>query len=161
MMEKGSARLGITVAETLRRKRKITMTTRPRVSTMVNLTSLNDSRMVSDRSYRMSMFTEGGSSALNNGSILMTPSVHGEGADDGKGQRQAGNHGGGDVAQEEEDHHDNQAQGQHHGDLDVVERFPDGVRPVVQNVHVHRRRQFGFEQRQHIDDAVGSRRRRR
>ena len=41
---------GIRVAEKFRRNRKITITIRPRVSTMVNFTSLNDSVMVSDRS---------------------------------------------------------------------------------------------------------------
>ena len=40
MMENGSARLGMMVAETLRRKRKITITTRPSVSSMVNWTSV-------------------------------------------------------------------------------------------------------------------------
>ena len=60
MIENGSARLGITVAERLRRNRKITITTRPSVSTMVNCTSWSDSRMVSERSYRMSRLTDGG-----------------------------------------------------------------------------------------------------
>ena len=40
MMEKGSARLGITVAETLRRNRKMTAITRPSVISMVNWTSV-------------------------------------------------------------------------------------------------------------------------
>ena len=39
MIEKGKARLGIVVADKLRRKRKITMTTRPSVIAMVNWTS--------------------------------------------------------------------------------------------------------------------------
>ena len=39
MMEKGSARLGIVVADKLRMKRKITITTRPSVSAIVNSTS--------------------------------------------------------------------------------------------------------------------------
>ena len=39
----GSARLGITVAETLRRKKKITSTTRPKVSSSVHCTSLTES----------------------------------------------------------------------------------------------------------------------
>ena len=39
MMENGSARLGMMVAEKLRRNRKITMTTSPSVRTMVNCTS--------------------------------------------------------------------------------------------------------------------------
>ncbi len=38
-MENGSARLGMMVAETFRRKRKITITIKPSVSTMVNCTS--------------------------------------------------------------------------------------------------------------------------
>ena len=54
-MENGSARLGMMVADRFRRNRKITMTTSPSVRTMVNSTSRYDSRMVSERSYRMSM----------------------------------------------------------------------------------------------------------
>ena len=50
MMENGSARLGMMVAEKFRRNRKMTMTTRPSVRSMVNCMSRNDSRMVSDRS---------------------------------------------------------------------------------------------------------------
>ena len=46
----GSARLGMTVAETLRRNRKITSTTRPRVSSSVNFTSLTESRIDCERS---------------------------------------------------------------------------------------------------------------
>ena len=51
------------------------MTTSPSVRTMVNSTSRYDSRMVSERSYRMSMWTEGGISAWNTGSRFLTPSV--------------------------------------------------------------------------------------
>ena len=50
MIENGSARLGITVAQTLRRNTKITMITSARVSSMVNWTSRYDSRIVSERS---------------------------------------------------------------------------------------------------------------
>ena len=50
MIENGSARLGMTVAQTFRRNTKITMMTSPSVSTMVNWTSRYDSRMVSERS---------------------------------------------------------------------------------------------------------------
>ena len=50
MIENGSARLGMTVAETFRRNRKITMITSASVSTIVNCTSWNDSRIVSERS---------------------------------------------------------------------------------------------------------------
>ncbi len=46
----GSARLGMTVAGMLRRKRKMTMTTRHTVKTSVNFTSATDSRMEVERS---------------------------------------------------------------------------------------------------------------
>ena len=49
-MEKGSARLGIMVADRLRRKRKMTSTTRHSARKRVNLTSLTDSRMDTERS---------------------------------------------------------------------------------------------------------------
>ena len=75
MIENGSARLGITVADRLRRNRKITITTRPSVSSMVNCTSLYDSRMVSERSYRTSMFTEAGISERNVGIRFFTALV--------------------------------------------------------------------------------------
>jgi len=38
-IERGNARLGMTVAERFRKKRKITITTRPIVSSSVNCTS--------------------------------------------------------------------------------------------------------------------------
>ena len=50
IIEKGSARLGITVAQTFRRKTKITMMTSASVSSIVYCTSRYDSRMVSERS---------------------------------------------------------------------------------------------------------------
>ena len=53
MIESGSARLGMTVADRLRRKRKITRITRAIVSTRVNLTSATDARIDSVRSKRM------------------------------------------------------------------------------------------------------------
>ena len=46
----GTARLGMIVAETLRRKRKMTMTTSAMARPSVNCTSLTDSRMATDRS---------------------------------------------------------------------------------------------------------------
>ncbi len=64
----GRARLGITVAETFRRKRKITRTTRHMVSSRVNFTSATELRIVWDRSYRMSRDTAEGSWARNTGS---------------------------------------------------------------------------------------------
>ncbi len=45
MIDIGSARLGIRVAERLRRKRKITMTTSASASSRLNCTSRTDSRI--------------------------------------------------------------------------------------------------------------------
>ena len=50
MIDIGSARLGMMVAETLRRNRKITITTRKTVSSSVNCTSLTEARIESARS---------------------------------------------------------------------------------------------------------------
>ena len=61
MIDSGSARLGMTVAERLRRNRKITRMTRAMVSSRVNFTSVTDSRIVSVRSKRMFSSTEPGS----------------------------------------------------------------------------------------------------
>ena len=63
------------VADSFRRNRKITITTSPSVMSMVNCTSLYDSRIVSDRSYRMLKRTEGGISARNSGNRFFTESV--------------------------------------------------------------------------------------
>ena len=49
-IDSGTARLGMMVAETLRRKRKITSTTRAMVRSRVNCTSCTDSRMATERS---------------------------------------------------------------------------------------------------------------
>jgi hypothetical protein len=49
-IDRGRARLGMTVADTFRRKRKMTMTTSPRVSPMVKFTSAIDSLIDLDRS---------------------------------------------------------------------------------------------------------------
>ncbi|MNT84659.1 hypothetical protein D3C72_2247000 [compost metagenome] len=49
-IEIGKAMLGMIVAERLRRNRKITMMTRPMVSTRVNWTSCTLSRMLCERS---------------------------------------------------------------------------------------------------------------
>ena len=45
-MDMGRARAGMTVAEKVRRKRKITITTRDMVRSKVNLTSSIEARMV-------------------------------------------------------------------------------------------------------------------
>ncbi len=68
-IDMGSARLGIIVARTFRRNRKITSTTNPSARTNVNLTSLTDSRIDSERSNRISRLTEAGICARTDGRI--------------------------------------------------------------------------------------------
>ena len=57
---RGTATLGITVAERVRRKRKITSTTRATVSMSSNWTSSTEARIVSVRSARIWTLTEEG-----------------------------------------------------------------------------------------------------
>ena len=75
MIESGSARLGITVAETLRRKRKITITTSTKASSIVNFTSFTDSRIDSERSNRTRSLTDGGISFPRTGRSAFTSSA--------------------------------------------------------------------------------------
>ena len=63
--ERGTATLGITVAERLRRNRKITITTRPTVSISSNWTSFTEARMVSVRSVSTCTLTAAGNDACN------------------------------------------------------------------------------------------------
>ena len=58
----GSARLGMRVAETLRRNRKITSTTRTSVRSSVNCTSLTEFWIETERSYRTCRETDAGNS---------------------------------------------------------------------------------------------------
>ena len=60
-MDIGNARLGINVAERLRKNKNITRTTRHTVNTSVNSTSWTDWRMDSERSNKMSRLMAGGS----------------------------------------------------------------------------------------------------
>ena len=66
-IEVGSASVGMIVARTLRRKRKITSTTRPIASTSENWTSSTDCRIEIERSLSTSRLTEAGSCFLNCG----------------------------------------------------------------------------------------------
>ena len=76
MMDSGSATLGITVAHSLRRNTKMTITTSPTVSTRVNCTSSTEARIGSVRSVSTSTFTDGGIVAVNCGrSALMRSTV--------------------------------------------------------------------------------------
>ena len=65
----------MTVAEMLRRNRKMTSTASPMVSSSVILMSCTDSRMAIDRSLRMSSVIDGGSCARNSGSSAFTAST--------------------------------------------------------------------------------------
>src|ERR1019366_3619275 len=60
-----------------------------------------------------------------------------EGAHDGEWQGHGGDHGGGEIAQEQEDHQDDQGQGGGHGELNVVEGFADVLGAVAANSQVH------------------------
>ena len=63
------------VAETLRRNRKMTITTSTTVSISVNLTSWIDSRIATERSVRMSSDTAAGSCSRKVGSSFFTAST--------------------------------------------------------------------------------------
>ncbi len=66
-------------------------------------------------------------------SMRVAEQVHdGEGADDRQRHREAGDQRGGHVAQEQEDHQHDQADGEEQRELHVVDRVADGHRAVVQ-----------------------------
>src|SRR3984957_6771433 len=75
MIDNGSARLGINVAETFRKNTKITSTTSTTANSSENFTSSTDWRIESDRSYSVSIFTAGGSCARNCGNRARTLST--------------------------------------------------------------------------------------
>ena len=63
--------------------------------------------------------------------------IHGrKGADDGQGQRQTGDDGRRHVAQEQEDDHDDQCNGEHQRELHVGHRFADHLGAVEQRVQL-------------------------
>src|ERR1700693_732248 len=73
--DRGTARLGITVAHKVRKNRKITTTTRLIVSIIVNCTSRIDARVVCDRSDIRSTWTAGGSDCSSLGINAWTRST--------------------------------------------------------------------------------------
>src|SRR6266542_551440 len=73
--EKGNARLGMRVADKFRRNRKITRITSTSDRNKVNLTSLTESRIDADRSYRVSSFTEAGICARKVGNSFLMEST--------------------------------------------------------------------------------------
>src|ERR1700687_4570851 len=74
-MERGTAMLGIMVAQALRRNRKITMTTSATVNNIVNSISWTDARIVVVRLKFVSSATVGGMEARNSGSKAMMRST--------------------------------------------------------------------------------------
>ena len=73
--ESGTATLGMMVAATVRRKRKMTMTTRAITSISSNSTSSTEARMVTVRSVRMETLIACGSEARSWGSNALTRST--------------------------------------------------------------------------------------
>ncbi len=73
---------------------------------------------------------------------------HAERAHQRQRNRNAGNDRRGDVAQEHENDHDHQADGQHQFELHIVDRRADRIRPIRQNSDLHRRRHRRLERRE-------------
>src|SRR2546427_9352065 len=69
--ENGSAKLGMIVAERLRRNRKMTRTTSARVRNSVNFTSVSEARIDSERSERSCRRSEEHTSELQSQSNLV------------------------------------------------------------------------------------------
>ncbi len=74
-IEPGSARLGISVAETFRRKTKMTRMTSVIAMISVSLTSCTDSRIVIERSLRTSSVIDAGSCSRIAGSSALIAST--------------------------------------------------------------------------------------
>ena len=75
MIENGSERLGMTVAERFLRNRKITITTSASVMSSVSCTSLTDCRIETDRSYSVLTSTDAGSCAPSAPTVAFTRSA--------------------------------------------------------------------------------------
>src|SRR5207247_2971325 len=73
---------------------------------------------------------------------------------DRHGQHDTRNDGGENFAQENEDHHDHEGERQDQGKLHVVDRFADGVGPVVHHVDADTRRNLDADRRQELLDGV-------
>src|SRR5439155_160788 len=73
--DNGTATLGMKVAGTLRRNRKITITTSATASSNSNCTSRTDARMVTVRSVNSVTSTDGGSDAFSCGNSALTRST--------------------------------------------------------------------------------------
>ena len=71
----GSASAGIAVARRLRRKRKITITTRQSATKRVNFTSSTEAFTVSDRSFSVAISTDGGICERSSDTAVFTRSA--------------------------------------------------------------------------------------
>ena len=71
----GTVTLGMSVAQKLRRNRRITITTRQMVSASVNSTSSTEARIVTVRSRMVSTFTAGGMRAVSCGNSALIAST--------------------------------------------------------------------------------------
>ena len=86
-----------------------------------------------------------------------------EGPHQRQGNRDAGDHGGGQCAQKQEDHHNDQRNGEEELELDIVNRSANSSGAIGQHGHVHGRGQGGAELRKqlrytvHHGDDVGAR----
>src|SRR5207249_6701334 len=78
----------------------------------------------------------------------------GKGADDRKRQSQAGNDGGGKVAEEKENHHDHQTDGQEQGALDVADGFADGLGAIVEDLERDGRRNLRAQGRHQFANII-------
>src|SRR2546423_8459475 len=75
MIENGSDRLGMTVAERFLRNKKITITTSASVMSSVSWTSLTDCRIEMERSYRVLTSTDAGICAPSDATVALTRSA--------------------------------------------------------------------------------------
>src|SRR5579863_86103 len=79
---------------------------------------------------------------------------HAEGADDGERHGDGRNDGGGEVAQEEKDDHDDQRHGEHQLEFDIFHRGADGGGAVGEDVDLDAGREAGLELGKQLVDAV-------
>ena len=78
----------------------------------------------------------------------------GKGTDNRQWQSQTWNQCGGEVAQKQEDHHDDQGNGQKQCELDLLNRFANGHGTVVMNVDVDGSRNLAAKIRDQLLDVI-------
>ena len=82
---------------------------------------------------------------------------HRKGPDDGHGQSEGRDDGGGNVSQENEDHHDDQSNGQQQGELHIVDRRTNRDGAVIKDIDLDRGRNMLLQSGQQLLDAVDDR----